>query len=272
MRRRSVCQSNVLLTTTTGRLRSRLPSRGTRAPSSSIARSRCRWSVALAISDSSRVERPRSASPRLAVTVASSCETPWATSVSPLNTRLPSIRTVSPLFSRVHTPWPTWSIRGMPASARIRGPRLGYRPVLDCAALMTARTRRSTSASAWLRSRSVRSTTAMSPARSEAWLVATAGESGHAGESGGGVGGRGATVPGRHRGPSCHALRRNPGRREACQACPFRGRARLRRCVRVLPCSRRSSFSPSCWRSSLAGLIVRQVQLVRSRREVRAPA
>ena len=66
-------------------------------------------------------------------------------------------------------------------------------------------------------------------------IVATAGETGHAGESGSGVGGRGSAVPGRHRGPWCHAPRWNLGRREGARRVRF-GPSR-RGCVRVLSCS-----------------------------------
>src|SRR5919108_2778236 len=74
-----------------------------------------------------------------------------------------------PSFTFFMRSFPTPSTSVTPALSRIRGPSVGYRPVIEGLALITARTPRATTASAATRSRSSWSITAISPG----WIRAT---------------------------------------------------------------------------------------------------
>ncbi len=122
--------------------------------------------MVLAANASSWTARPERASAMALCTMSRSNSVPLATTLSPTSRSPPTTETSWPSRRSCMTSLPTLSISGIPASTRISGPRLGYRPEMEDAAFTTAAGRQARRASALTLSMSWWSMTAISPGRS----------------------------------------------------------------------------------------------------------
>src|SRR5699024_9367352 len=136
---------------------------GTPNPSRRRSRSLRKYSIVFAAKASICTDNPSRAEAIACSTISGVCSTPSAIAVPSMSyTVAPSMRTCAPSVIAMICE-PRSSMSGMPASRRIAGPRLGYLPEVDFAALSTARGFFATRASALTRSMSTWSMIAISP-------------------------------------------------------------------------------------------------------------